>query len=214
MGNSGRVRSNAWIWDFSSTHRTNARSGGFRYSPTTSLTFSMKKGSADNLKVSVRWGCNPKARQMRLTVLWLSPLRWAMDRVLQWVASRGAVSSVSVITRSTSSSVTARGRPLRGSSDSPSSLRSRNRERHFPTVCFDTPNWTDTAVLFRPSAPLRMILARRAKACAVFGRRAHRARASRSSSSNVNGGSGRPMAISVLLMPVATSLSHDRTLLN
>ena len=28
MGNSGRVRSNAWIWDFSSTHRTNARSGG------------------------------------------------------------------------------------------------------------------------------------------------------------------------------------------
>ena len=55
-----------------------------------------------------------------------------MDRVLQWVASRGAVSSVSVITRSTSSSVTARGRPLRGSSDSPSSLRSRNRERHFP----------------------------------------------------------------------------------
>ena len=35
---------------------------------------------------------------MRLTVLWLSPLRWAMDRVLQWVASRGAVSSVSVAT--------------------------------------------------------------------------------------------------------------------
>ena len=134
------------------THRTNARSGGFRYSPTTSLTFSMKKGSDDNLKVSVRWGCNPKARQMRLTVLWLSPLRWAMDRVLQWVASRGAVSSVSVITRSTSSSVTARGRPLRGSSDSPSSLRSRNRERHFPTVSSDTPRSVPTVVLLRPSA--------------------------------------------------------------
>ena len=66
---------------------------------------------------------------MRLTVLWLSPLRWAMDRVF---ASRGAVSSVSVITRSTSSSVTARGRPLRFSDSV--QLRSRNRERHFPTV--------------------------------------------------------------------------------
>ena len=64
------------------------------------------------MKVSVRWGCNPKARQMRLTVVWLSPLRWAMDRVLQCVASLGVDSSVSVITRSTSSSVTARGRPL------------------------------------------------------------------------------------------------------
>ena len=76
-GNSGRVRSNAWIWDFSSTHRTNARSGGFRYSPTTSLTFSMKKGSDDNLKVSVRWGCNPKARQH------------AADRVVAQPASLG-----------------------------------------------------------------------------------------------------------------------------
>ena len=84
------MRSNAWIWDFSSTHRTNARSGGFRYSPTTSLTFSMKKGSDDNLKVSVRWGCNPKARQMRLTVLWLSPAL-GHGPLLQWVASRGAV---------------------------------------------------------------------------------------------------------------------------
>ena len=30
------VRSGAWIWDFSSTHSTTARSGGWRYSPTTS----------------------------------------------------------------------------------------------------------------------------------------------------------------------------------
>ena len=56
----------------------------------------MKKGSDDSLKASVRWGCNPKARQMRLTVLWLRPDRWAMDRVLQWVASLGTVSNVSV----------------------------------------------------------------------------------------------------------------------
>jgi hypothetical protein len=29
MGNSGAVRSSAWIWLFSSTHKTSARSGGF-----------------------------------------------------------------------------------------------------------------------------------------------------------------------------------------
>ena len=75
---------------------------------------------------------------MRLTVVWLRPERWAMDRVLQCVASLGVDSSVSVITRSTSSSVTARGRPLRGSSDRPSNRRSKNRERHFPTVSSDT----------------------------------------------------------------------------
>ncbi len=36
-------------------------------------TFSMKSGSLDNLKVSLRCGCKAKARQMRLTVLRLSP---------------------------------------------------------------------------------------------------------------------------------------------
>ena len=152
-----------------------------------SRTFSMKNGSDDNLKTSVRWGCSPKARQMRLTVLWLRPQRWAMDRVLQWAASRGVVSSVNVITRSTSSSVTDRGRPLRGSSDRPSSLRSTNRARHLPTVSSDTPSSAPTAVLLRPSAHARTILARSARACAVLGRRPHRSRVSRSSSSRISG---------------------------
>ena len=31
-----------------------------------SRTFSTKSGSVDNLKVPVRWGCKPKARQIRL----------------------------------------------------------------------------------------------------------------------------------------------------
>ena len=51
--------------DFSSTHNTIARSGGAISSPTMSRPFSTKSGSADSLKVSVRCGCNPKARQMR-----------------------------------------------------------------------------------------------------------------------------------------------------
>ena len=136
--------SNAWI------NATNARPvDGTRHNVPDLL---MKKGSADNLKVSVRWGCNPKARQIGSRCYDSVPGPWTLQ--CAW----GVVSSVSVITRSTSSSATARGRPLRGSSSSPSSLRFKNRERHFPTVCFDTANWTDTAVLFRPSAPLRMIL--------------------------------------------------------
>lgn len=42
--------------------------------PTISRTFSMHCGSVDRLNVSTRGGCGPKARHMRLTVLWLSPV--------------------------------------------------------------------------------------------------------------------------------------------
>ena len=97
-------------------------------------------------------------RRARLTVVWLRPELRAMDRVLQCVASLGLDSSVSVITRSTSSSVTASGRPLRGSSDRPSNRRSKNRERHFPTVSSDTSKAAATAMLLRPLVQPRMIL--------------------------------------------------------
>ena len=40
----------AWIWLFSSTHSTSACCGGFRYSPTTSVSFSRNLGSRDSLK--------------------------------------------------------------------------------------------------------------------------------------------------------------------
>jgi hypothetical protein len=46
------VRSNAWIWDFSSTHNTIAFSGGAKYNPTTSLTLATSSGSVENLNVS------------------------------------------------------------------------------------------------------------------------------------------------------------------
>jgi len=49
----------------SSAHSTNARSGGLRYKPTMSRTFSINCGSVDSLKVSLRCGCRPNARQMR-----------------------------------------------------------------------------------------------------------------------------------------------------
>ena len=53
-GSMGCVRSSAWIWLFSSTHKTMAFSGGSRYSPTISRTLSTKNGSVESLKVSCR----------------------------------------------------------------------------------------------------------------------------------------------------------------
>ena len=71
---------------------------------------------------------------MRLTALWLTArLAFAIERVLQCVASRGFDSSVLVITRSTSASRIVRGAPG-GSSSSPSSRFARNLERHRPTI--------------------------------------------------------------------------------
>jgi len=68
IGNMGCVRSRAWIWLFSSAHKTTAFSGGLRYSPTISRTFSTKNGSVESLKCRWRWGWSPKARQIRCTV--------------------------------------------------------------------------------------------------------------------------------------------------
>src|SRR5262245_30158299 len=156
-------------------------------------------GSADSLNVSVRWGCSAKARQMRCTALRLSPLAVAIDRVLQWVASAGVVSRVRVITASTCASLIVRGAPGRGSSRSPSRRRLRNRARHLPTVCLVSRSSRATIVLVLPAAHSRISRARCATACAVFGRRAHCSRTSRSARVNVRGGIGRPVRTGVLL---------------
>jgi hypothetical protein len=68
----------------------------------------------------------PNVRQIRLTAVWLSPLRFAMARVLQCVASRGVRSKVSAITRSTSTSVILRGALGGGSSSSPCNRSGRS----------------------------------------------------------------------------------------
>ena len=44
IGSVGWLRSSAWIWLFSSAHSTSARSGGLRYRPTMSQTFSINCG--------------------------------------------------------------------------------------------------------------------------------------------------------------------------
>ena len=49
----------------SSTHSTTAASGGLRYRPMTSKTFSTNSGSLDSLKESARCGLSSNARQIR-----------------------------------------------------------------------------------------------------------------------------------------------------
>lgn len=65
----------------------------------------MNSGHFDTLKVLVRCGSRPKARQIRPIALWLRPERLATQRVLEWVALVGVVCRVNVTTRSTSASV-------------------------------------------------------------------------------------------------------------
>src|SRR5215469_8779750 len=103
----GLSRRSTWL--FSSTHRTTARSGGFRYKPTMSRTFSTNCGSLENLKFSTRCGCSPKARQIRTMAVCERPVFCAIIRVLQWVLWAGIDSSVLVITSSTCESVMDRG---------------------------------------------------------------------------------------------------------
>src|SRR5512146_1052701 len=102
MGSDGWVRSNACTWLFSSRQSTTALSGGFRYRPTTSTSFSSNRGSVDSLNVSTRCGCSPRARHTRCTVTRLTPTRAAIVRVDQCVAPGGVSCTV---TRTISSTV-------------------------------------------------------------------------------------------------------------
>src|SRR3954452_7163743 len=152
IGNTGAERSSAWIWAFSSTHSTNAFSGGSTYSPTTSRTLSTNCGSVDSLNVSTWWGLSPNAFQIRPTVERLRPLWAAIDARDQCVASAGVCSKVATTTASICASVIFRGPPGRGSSTNPPNRDSTNRPRHVPTVCGHTPNSAATRLFAFPSA--------------------------------------------------------------
>ena len=122
-----------------------------------SRTLSTKCGSAESLKVSERWGCKPKAPQMRQIVVCDSPASFAIERSDQWVASAGRALSVRSITSATFSSAMVRGRPGRGSSESPSMRSATKRRRHLPTVCSLTPISAATALFVSPSAQRRIM---------------------------------------------------------
>ncbi len=184
IGNTGAVRFSAWIWVFSSTHNTKARSGGFKYRPTTSRTLATNKGSLDSFQESCLCGANPNARHTRETIDWLKPRCSAIDRVDHCVASRGTVSSVAVINSSIRASSTMRGRPGRGSSRRPSRRSTANRLRHLVTIPRVTPNSRAICVLLESPSQARTMRERNAKACALLGRRTHACNCSRSSSLN------------------------------
>ena len=122
------------------------------------------------------------------------PATRAMERVLQCVASDGALSSVSVTTRSTSASPIWRGAPGRGSSSRPSTERSRKRFRHLLTIYWVTPSSIATIVFVLPSAQVSTRRARCANSWAVVRLRLHLSTVSCSSPVSVSGGIGRTIS--------------------
>jgi len=84
---------------------------------------------------------------MRETVDCDTPVREAIARVDQWVAPFGFCSNVSASSSATCSSETVRGRPVRGSSESPSSRLARNCLRQEATVCRVTPSDSATGLV-------------------------------------------------------------------
>jgi hypothetical protein len=92
-----------------------------------------------------------------------------------------------VITCSTCSSLISRGRPGRGSSVSPASLFSANRDRHFDTMSRETLRSAATALFDPPAAQASTIRDRSASACAVLRRRDHASSVRRSPSARLRG---------------------------
>ena len=126
-------------------------SGGFKYNPTTSHSFSTKCLSRLSLNVLVRCGCRRCRRQIRRTVASLRPWAAAIVRVLQWVAATGVVYSVASITAWICASEMRGSRPGRGASFSrPPTRRARNRSRHNWTVGRETPKRSAISLLETP----------------------------------------------------------------
>src|SRR5271156_2517624 len=85
IGSEGCVRSSAWHWVFSSKENTTARAGGFKYTPTTSTSFSSNRGSLLTLNVSTFHGLRLWSAQILATESLPIPTRAARVRVLQCV---------------------------------------------------------------------------------------------------------------------------------
>ena len=80
LGGAGEHRQDRWgavqRLDLATSHRppsTTARSGGSRYRPTTSRTFSTNCGSLESFHFSCRCGLSPNACQMSCTAVCVSP---------------------------------------------------------------------------------------------------------------------------------------------
>src|SRR5829696_5430000 len=138
---------------------TIAFSGGFRYSPTTSVTLATSSGSVENLNVSTRHGCTRWCRQVRSTVEASTPKRSANSRDDQCVTPSPAGGGVSVAAKILARS-TVRGRPERRSSSSPCTPELAYRFRQPITEGRETPTRSAISVLDTPSAASSTIRAR------------------------------------------------------
>src|SRR5664279_3707786 len=161
-------------------HNTTTLSAGFKYKPTTSISFSSNRGSLDSLNVLTRCGFRPRPDQIRWTVAGLTPTALAIDRQLQYVSPEGFSCCVR---RTISSRLAAeipglRPRPARTwpNLDSPSSA---NLPRHEPAVTGVTPTAAAILALATPSAAINNTLARFTSRCAAAKDRAGTVNASR-----------------------------------
>ena len=149
-------------------HSTIAFSGGFKYNPTTSTSFSVNRGSLLTLNVSTRWGCNPSSFQILRTVSLLTPARSAIVRVDQCVAPAGLVLVVNSTISATCSAVIAALRPRPGltlpQSVNPSASNALRQAR---TVTGLTPWRAATVLLPTPSAASSSTRARTTSRCAL-----------------------------------------------
>ena len=178
IGKPGCVRSNAWIWLFSSKLNTAALCGGSRYNPTTSRNFSSKRGSLLSLKVRIRCGFSPWARHTRLTKLCVVFRCRAIDRHDQWVASTGIVCVVASRTWLRSSACLSESLPPwfapRGRSFSILDIPSfATRLRQRPTLFASVPSSAAIALFVIPSDAIRTIRARSRRRTEVLRAEAH-----------------------------------------
>src|ERR1700745_1469476 len=152
MGSDGWVRSSACTEDFSSMHSTIAFSGGLRYRPTTSISFSSNFGSLDSLNVLIRCGFKPRAAHTRCTVAGETPALAAIVRHDQWVWPSG----VEYLVRYTISAILSCGivdlrqRPAR-TSPSFAKPSPANSTRHARTVAGFTPTCAAILTFATPS---------------------------------------------------------------
>ncbi len=168
------MRSSAWICVFSSTHSTKACSGGLRYRPTTSTTFSIKCLSLLSLKVRHRCGFKPLLRQTRFTIARLVPNSLASVRQLQCVAFFGFLCVVHSMIRAVMAARFTAGRPPRGASFSiPARPLAQNLVRHLPTSKRSVPSFRAITLLATPAAACNTICARRTKRAGVLRPRDH-----------------------------------------
>src|SRR5580692_6738642 len=199
----GCVRSSAWHWLFSSTHSTSAFSGGLRYRPTTSRSFSMKNGSVDSLKLSLRCGWRPSSLKYRWTLVAEIVVSAAIVRTLQCVEpSAGLVCNVLWINSATRSSSIVRGLPGRTSSYRPLMRCSRNRARHLPTVARVSCRRLAISLFGSPAAAARTMRARVTSAAGIERERVIEASCDCSASLNINSTFGRPIGMLVSPVPL------------